>query len=99
PPAGPPPALKDVAGRLRRLYETVEQAMAAARADVAAVAAGATNVVRIGVAFALPHLADAVVTARARNPRVLVEAVGGGEADRLVRPGGSGPPPPPARRR
>jgi molybdate transport repressor ModE-like protein len=85
PSRGRPLALTEVGTRLRRLYETVEQAMAAARADVAAVAAGAANVVRIGTAFALPHLADAVVAARTRNPRVLVEVVRGVEDERLLR--------------
>jgi molybdate transport repressor ModE-like protein len=85
PSRGRPLALTEVGTRLRRLYETVEQAMTAARADVAAVAAGATNVVRIGTAFALPNLADAVVAARTRNPRVLVEVVRGVEDERLLR--------------
>jgi molybdate transport repressor ModE-like protein len=85
PSRGRPLALTDVGSRLRRLYDTVEQAMTAARADVAAVAAGAANVVRIGIAFALPHLADAVVAARTRNPRVLVEVVRGVEDERLLR--------------
>jgi molybdate transport repressor ModE-like protein len=85
PSRGRPLALTDVGSRLRRLYDTVEQAMTAARADVAAAAAGAGKVVRIGIAFSLPHLAEAVVAARARNPRVLVEVVRGAEDERLVR--------------
>lgn len=85
PSRGRPLALTDVGSRLRRLYDTVEQVMAAARADVAAAAAGVGCVVRIGTAFSLPHLADAVVAARARNPRVVVEVVGGVEDDRLLR--------------
>jgi molybdate transport repressor ModE-like protein len=85
PSRGRPLALTDVGTRLRRLYDTVEQAMTAARADVSAAAAGAASVIRIGIAFGLPHLADAVVAARARNPRVLVELVRGAEDDRLVR--------------
>jgi len=85
PSRGRPLALTDVGARLRRLYDTVDQAMTAARADVAAVAAGAANVVRIGIAFALPHLADAVAAARTRNPRVLVEVVRGVEDERLLR--------------
>jgi molybdate transport repressor ModE-like protein len=85
PSRGRPLALTDVGSRLRRLYDTVEQVMAAARADVAAAAAGVGCVVRIGTAFSLPHLADAVVAARVRNPRVVVEVVGGVDDERLIR--------------
>jgi molybdate transport repressor ModE-like protein len=85
PSRGKPLALTEIGSRLRRLYDTVEHAMAAARADVAAAAAGVGQVVRIGTAFALPHLSEAVVAMRVRNPRVVVEVVGGIEDDRLLR--------------
>jgi molybdate transport repressor ModE-like protein len=85
PSRGRPLALTDIGSRLRRLYDTVEHAMAAARADVAAAAAGVGHVVRIGTAFALPHLSEAVVAMRVRNPRVVVEVVGGIEDERLLR--------------
>jgi molybdate transport repressor ModE-like protein len=85
PSRGRPLALTDVGSRLRRLYDTVEQAMSAARADVAAAAAGVGCVVRIGTAFSLPHLAEALVAARVRNPRIVVEVVGGIDEERLLR--------------
>jgi molybdate transport repressor ModE-like protein len=85
PSRGKPLALTDIGSRLRRLYDTVEHAMAAARADVAAAAAGVGQVVRIGTAFSLPHLSEAVAAMRVRNPRVVVEVVGGIEDDRLLR--------------
>jgi DNA-binding transcriptional LysR family regulator len=85
PSRGKPLALTDIGSRLRRLYETVEHAMAAARADVAAAAAGVGHVVRVGTAFALPHLAEAVVAMRVRNPRAVVEVLGGIDDERLLR--------------
>jgi molybdate transport repressor ModE-like protein len=85
PSRGKPLALTEIGSRLRRLYDTVEHAMAAARADVAAAAAGVGQVVRIGTAFPLPHVAEAVVAMRVRNPRVVVEVVGGIEDERLLR--------------
>jgi DNA-binding transcriptional LysR family regulator len=85
PARGRPLALTEIGSRLRRLYDTVEHAMAAARADVAAAAAGVGHVVRIGSAFTLPHLSEAVVAMRARNPRVVVEVAGGIEDERLLR--------------
>jgi molybdate transport repressor ModE-like protein len=85
PSRGKPLALTEIGSRLRRLYDTVEHAMAAARADVAAAAAGVGHIVRIGTAFALPHLCEAVVAMRVRNPRVVVEVVGGIEDERLLR--------------
>jgi molybdate transport repressor ModE-like protein len=85
PSRGRPLALTDIGSRLRRLYDTVEHAMAAARADVAAAAAGVGHVVRTGTAFALPHLSEAVVAMRVRNPRVVVEVIGGIEDERLLR--------------
>jgi molybdate transport repressor ModE-like protein len=85
PSRGRPLALTEIGSRLRRLYDTVEHAMAAARADVAAAAAGVGHVVRIGTAFALPHLSEAVVAMRVRNPRVVVEVVAGIEDERLLR--------------
>jgi molybdate transport repressor ModE-like protein len=85
PSRGRPLALTDVGARLRRLYDTVEQAMSAARADVAAAAAGVGCVVRIGTAFSMPHLSEAVVAARVRNPRIVVEIVGGVDEERLLR--------------
>jgi DNA-binding transcriptional LysR family regulator len=85
PARGRPLALTEIGSRLRRLYDTVEHAMAAARADVAAAAAGVGHIVRFGSAFTLPHLAEAVAAMRARNPRVVVEVVGGIEDERLLR--------------
>ena len=85
PSRGRPLALTEIGSRLRRLYDTVEHAMAAARADVAAAAAGVGHVVRIGTAFTLPHVSEAVVALRVRNPRVVVEVVGGIEDERLLR--------------
>jgi molybdate transport repressor ModE-like protein len=85
PSRGKPLALTDIGSRLRRLYDTVEHAMAAARADVAAAAAGVGQVVRVGTAFALPHLSEAVVALRLRNPRAVVEVVGGVDDGRLLR--------------
>ncbi len=85
PSRGRPLALTEIGSRLRRLYDTVEHAMAAARADVAAAAAGVGHVVRVGTAFTLPHVSEAVVALRVRNPRVVVEVVGGIEDERLLR--------------
>lgn len=85
PSRGRPLALTEIGTRLRRLYGTVEQAMATARADVAAAAAGLGHTVRFGTAFALPHVSEAVVALRGRNPRVVVEVVGGLEDERLLR--------------
>jgi molybdate transport repressor ModE-like protein len=85
PSRGKPLALTEVGSRLRRLYDTVEHAMATARADVAAAAAGVGHIVRIGTAFSFPHLSEAVVAMRVRNPRVVVEVVGGIEDERLLR--------------
>lgn len=85
PSRGRPLALTEIGSRLRRLYDTVEHAMAAARADVAASAAGVGHVVRVGTAFTLPHVSEAVVALRVRNPRVVVEVVGGIEDERLLR--------------
>src|SRR3712207_806099 len=85
PSRGRPLALTEVGARLRRLHDTVEHAISAARADVAAAAAGVGHVVRIGTPFSFPHLAEAVVAMRVRHPRVVVEVVGGIEEERLVR--------------
>ena len=85
PSRGNPLALTEIGSRLRRLYDTVEHAMAAARADVAAAAAGVGHVVRVGTAFTLPHVSEAVVALRVRNPRAVVEVVGGIEDERLLR--------------
>jgi DNA-binding transcriptional LysR family regulator len=85
PARGRPLSLTDIGSRLRRLYDTVEHAMAAARADVAAAAAGVGHIVRFGSAFTLPQLAEAVAAMRVRNPRVVVEVVGGIEDERLLR--------------
>ncbi|HEX2292284.1 MAG TPA: LysR family transcriptional regulator [Gaiellaceae bacterium] len=85
PSRGRPLALTEVGSRLRRLHETVENAMAAARADVAAAAAGVGNVVRVGTPFSFPHLSEAVVAMRVRHPRVVVEVVSAADDDRLLR--------------
>ncbi len=85
PSRGRPLALTEVGARLRRLHDTVEQAMAAARADVAAAAAGVGHVVRVGTPFSFPHLSEAVVAMRVRHPRVVVEVVSAVEDDRLLR--------------
>ena len=105
PSRGRPLALTEVGARLRRLHDTVENAIAAARADVAAAAAGVGHVVRVGTPFSFPHLSEAVVAMRVRHPRVVVEVVSAVEDDRLlrlletgavdlaiVRSAGSGPP-------
>ena len=85
PSRGRPLALTEVGARLRRLHDTVDHAMAAARADVAAAAAGVGHVVRVGTPFSFPHLSEAVVAMRVRHPGVVVEVVGGVEDDRLIR--------------
>jgi molybdate transport repressor ModE-like protein len=85
PSRGRPLALTEVGTRLCRLHDTVEQAMSAARADVAAAAAGVGHVVRIGTPFSFPHLSEAVVAMRVRHPRVVVEVVSAADVERLVR--------------
>ena len=85
PSRGRPLALTEVGARLRRLHDTVENAIAAARADVAATAAGVGHVVRVGTPFSFPHLSEAVVAMRVRHPRVVVEVVSSVEDDRLFR--------------
>ena len=85
PSRGRPLALTEVGARLCRLHDTVENAMAAARADVAAAAAGVGNVVRVGTPFSFPHLSEAVVAMRVRHPRAVVEVVSSVEDDRLFR--------------
>jgi DNA-binding transcriptional LysR family regulator len=85
PSRGRPLALTEVGARLRRLHDTVENAIAAARADVAATAAGVGHVVRVGTPFSFPHLSEAVVAMRVRHPRVVVEVVSSAEDDRLFR--------------
>jgi DNA-binding transcriptional LysR family regulator len=85
PSRGRPLALTAVGARLRRLHDTVENAIAAARADVAAAAAGVGHVVRVGTPFSFPHLSEAVVAMRVRHPRVVVEVVSSVDDDRLLR--------------
>jgi DNA-binding transcriptional LysR family regulator len=85
PSRGRPLALTEVGARLRRLHDTVEQAISAARADVAAAAAGVGHVVRVGTPFSFPHLSEAVVAMRVRHPRVVVEVVTAIDDDRLLR--------------
>jgi DNA-binding transcriptional LysR family regulator len=85
PSRGRPLALTEVGARLRRLHDTVEQAISAARADVAAAAAGVGHVVRVGTPFSFPHLSEAVVATRVRHPRVVVEVVSAIDDDRLFR--------------
>jgi DNA-binding transcriptional LysR family regulator len=85
PSRGRPLALTEVGARLRRLHDTVEHAISAARADVAAAAAGVGHVVRVGTPFSFPHLSEAVVAMRVRHPRVVVEVVSTSDDDRLVR--------------
>jgi DNA-binding transcriptional LysR family regulator len=85
PSRGRPLALTEVGARLRRLHETVEHAISAARADVAAAAAGVGHVVRVGTPFSFPHLSEAVVAMRVRHPRVVVEVVSAIDDDRLLR--------------
>jgi DNA-binding transcriptional LysR family regulator len=68
PSRGRPLALTEVGARLRRLHDTVEHAISAARADVAAAAAGVGHVVRVGTPFSFPHLSEAVVAMRVRHP-------------------------------
>jgi DNA-binding transcriptional LysR family regulator len=105
PSRGRPLAMTEVGARLRRLHDTVEHAISAARADVAAAAAGVGHVVRVGTPFSFPHLSEAVVAMRVRHPRVVVEVVSANDDDRLfrlietgavdiavVRSEGSGPP-------
>jgi DNA-binding transcriptional LysR family regulator len=85
PSRGRPLALTEVGARLRRLHDTVEHAISAARADVAAAAAGVGHVVRVGTPFSFPHLSEAVVAMRVRHPRVVVEVVSSVEDERLLR--------------
>jgi DNA-binding transcriptional LysR family regulator len=85
PSRGRPLALTEVGIRLRRLHDTVEHAISAARADVAAAAAGVGHVVRVGTPFSFPHLSEAVVAMRVRHPRVVVEVVSAADDDRLFR--------------
>ncbi|HET9323739.1 MAG TPA: LysR family transcriptional regulator [Gaiellaceae bacterium] len=85
PSRGRPLALTEVGARLRRLHDTVENAIAAARADVAAAAAGVGHVVRVGTPFSFAHLSEAVVAMRVRHPRVVVEVVSAADDDRLLR--------------
>ena len=85
PSRGRPLALTEVGARLRRLHDTVEHAISAARADVAAAAAGVGHVVRVGTPFSFPHLSEAVVAMRVRHPRVVVEVVSSADDDRLLR--------------
>ncbi|HET8651652.1 MAG TPA: LysR family transcriptional regulator [Gaiellaceae bacterium] len=85
PSRGRPLALTEVGARLRRLHDTVEHAISAARADVAAAAAGVGHVVRVGTPFSFPHLSEAVVAMRVRHPRVVVEVVSAADDDRLIR--------------
>jgi DNA-binding transcriptional LysR family regulator len=85
PSRGRPLALTEVGARLRRLHDTVEQAISAARADVAAAAAGVGHVVRVGTPFSFPQLSEAVVAMRVRHPRVVVEVVSAIDDDRLRR--------------
>jgi DNA-binding transcriptional LysR family regulator len=85
PSRGRPLALTEVGARLRRLHDTVEHAISAARADVAAAAAGVGHVVRVGTPFSFPHLSEAVVAMRVRHPRVVVEVVSAVDDDRLLR--------------
>jgi len=85
PSRGRPLALTDVGARLCRLHDTVEQAISAARADVAAAASGVGRVVRVGTPFSFPHLSEAVVAMRVRHPGVVVEVVTAADDDRLVR--------------
>jgi len=85
PSRGRPLALTEVGARLRRLHETVENAISTARADVAAAAAGVGHVVRVGTPFSFPHLSEAVVAMRVRHPRVVVEVVSASDDDRLLR--------------
>jgi DNA-binding transcriptional LysR family regulator len=85
PSRGRPLALTEVGTRLRRLHDTVEHAISAARADVAAAAAGVGHVVRVGTPFSFAHLSEAVVAMRVRHPRVVVEVVSAVEDDRLLR--------------
>jgi DNA-binding transcriptional LysR family regulator len=85
PSRGRPLALTEVGARLRRLHDTVEHAISAARADVAAAAAGVGRVVRVGTPFSFPHLSEAVVAMRVRHPRVVVEVVSAVDDDRLIR--------------
>jgi DNA-binding transcriptional LysR family regulator len=85
PSRGRPLALTEVGARLRRLHDTVEHAISAARADVAAAAAGVGHVVRVGTPFSFSHLSEAVVAMRVRHPRVVVEVVSAADDDRLLR--------------
>lgn len=85
PSRGRPLALTEVGARLCRLHDTVENAISAARADVAAAAAGVGHVVRVGTPFSFPHLSEAVVAMRVRHPRVVVEVVSAVDDDRLLR--------------
>jgi DNA-binding transcriptional LysR family regulator len=85
PSRGRPLRLTEVGARLRRLHDTVEHAISAARADVAAAAAGVGHVVRVGTPFSFPHLSEAVVAMRVRHPRVVVEVVSAVDDDRLLR--------------
>lgn len=85
PSRGRPLALTEVGVRLRRLHDTVEHAISAARADVAAAAAGVGHVVRVGTPFSFPHLSEAVVAMRVRHPRVVVEVVSATDDERLLR--------------
>ncbi len=85
PSRGRPLALTEVGARLRRLHDTVEQAISAARADVAAAAAGVGHVVRVGTPFSFAHLSEAVVAMRVRHPRVVVEVVSSADDERLLR--------------
>ena len=85
PSRGRPLAMTEVGARLRRLHDTVEHAIAAARADVAAAAAGIAHVVRVGTPFSFSHLSEAVVAMRVRHPRVVVEVIASLEEERLLR--------------
>jgi DNA-binding transcriptional LysR family regulator len=85
PSRGRPLALTEVGARLRRLHDTVENAISAARADVAAAAAGVGHVVRVGTPFSFPLLSEAVVAMRVRHPRVVVEVVSAIDDERLLR--------------
>ena len=85
PSRGRPLALTEVGARLRRLHDTVEQAMAAARADVAAAAAGS------GTSCAWGRRSRSRISPRRSSPcasgipRVVVEVVSAVEDDRLLR--------------
>src|SRR5215210_9051938 len=85
PSRGRPLALTEVGARLCRLHDTVEQAISAARADVAAAASGVGRVVRVGTPFSFPQLSEAVVAMRVRHPGVVVEVVTAVDDDRLFR--------------